>query len=269
MSAFALATLALPVTALAQEASLEPNDTEVSKQDSEPAQIDSIVVTGYRQALENSIDLKRDAPVIAEAFSSEDIGKLPDVSIAETLGRLPGLAVQRIDGRAQSLSIRGLGPDYSTSLLNGRHIVSSGDNRAVEYDQSPSELINSGVVYKTPYAGLIGQGLAGTVDLRTIRPLSQRDRVISISGRLVFNEEGSLNPDIEGYGYRATGTYVDKFADNTIGIAAGVSYQSSPSQVKKFNSWGYPDDAGYMVLGGMSAQPLSRGASHRSARPPR
>lgn len=239
--------MALPTAAQAQDAA--PADGAQAEE--APADENAIVVTGFRRALETAVELKRDQAVIAEAFSSEDIGKLPDVSIAETLGRLPGLAVQRIDGRAQSLSVRGLGPDYSTSLLNGREVVSSGDNRAVEYDQYPSELIDQGVVYKTPYAGLIGQGLAGTVDLRTIRPLSKKDRIVALSARAEFNEGGSLNPDIRGYGYRATGTYVDQFADDTLGLALGLSYQSSPSQVERFRAWGYPNDAGYTVLGGM------------------
>jgi iron complex outermembrane recepter protein len=249
-TAFAIAALTLPGTAQAQDAQDTTAEDEMEEVEG------TILVTGYRQALESAIGQKRTNTAIVEAFSAEDIGKLPDVSIAETLGRLPGLAVQRIDGRAQSLSIRGLGPDYSTSLLNGRQLVSSGDNRAVEYDQYPSELINSGVVYKTPFAGLIGQGLAGTVDLRTIRPLDQPDRVISVSARAEFNEDGSLNPDVDGYGYRATATYVDQFANDTLGVALGVAYQSSPSQVQRFNAWGYPNDAGYAVLGGM--KPFAR-----------
>ena len=191
----ALGAFALPHAAFAQEASVEPGDQTASETEEQ-----GIVVTGFRESLETAVNLKKNAPVIAEAFSAEDIGKLPDVSIAETLGRLPGLALQRINGRGQSLSIRGLGPDYSTSLLNGRELVSSGDNRAVEFDQYPSELINQGVVYKTPYAGLIGQGLAGTVDLRTIRPLSTNKRVVAVSARAEFNEDGSLNPDIRGWG---------------------------------------------------------------------
>jgi iron complex outermembrane recepter protein len=234
--------LVLGSPAMAQDAATDvPADGEVEE----------ITVTGYRAAVENAIALKRDQVVIAEAFSAEDIGKLPDVSIAETLGRLPGLATQRLDGRSQVLSIRGLGPDYSSTLLNGREQVSSGDNRAVEYDQYPSELIDSGVVYKTPFAGLIGQGLAGTVDLHTVRPLSKNDRILAVSGRMEFNEGGSLNPDSPSKGYRATAVYVDQFADNTLGIALGAAYQSSPSQVERFRAWGYPDDSGRAVLGGM------------------
>ncbi len=248
--ALALALAMAPNAALAQDAP-EPSAQDQADAEAADTEADVIIVSGFRGALETAVNLKRNSAVIAEAFSAEDIGKLPDVSIAETLGRLPGLAVQRLNGRAQSLSVRGLGPDYSTSLLNGRELVSSGDNRAVEYDQYPSELINQGVVYKTPYAGLIGQGLAGTVDLRTIRPLSKNERIISLSGRLEFNEDGALNPDVKGWGYRATGTYVDQFADDTLGIAVGAALQSSPSQVERFNAWGYPDDSGQAILGGM------------------
>jgi iron complex outermembrane recepter protein len=200
---------------------------------------DEIIVTGFRSSLENSVATKRNAKSIVEAVSAEDIGKLPDVSIAEALGRLPGLATQRLNGRAQGLSIRGLGPDFSTALLNGREQVTTSDNRGVEFDQYPAELLSAAVVYKTPFAGLIGQGLAGTVDLQTIRPLDKGERIINLNARYEFNEGGSLNPDASGDGYRVTGTFVDQFADDTIGIAIGVASQSSPSQGKNFNAWGY------------------------------
>jgi iron complex outermembrane recepter protein len=200
---------------------------------------DEIIVTGFRSSLENSVATKRNAQSIIEAVSAEDIGKLPDVSIAEALGRLPGLATQRLNGRAQGLSIRGLGPDFSTALLNGREQVTTSDNRGVEFDQYPAELLSAAVVYKTPYAGLVGQGLAGTVDLQTIRPLDKDERIINLNARYEFNEDGSLNPDAPGNGYRITGTIIDQFADDTVGIAVGLAYQSSPSQGQNFNAWGY------------------------------
>ncbi len=214
-------------------------------------QKDEIIVTGFRSSLENSVATKRNAKSIVEAVSAEDIGKLPDVSIAEALGRLPGLATQRVNGRSQVLSIRGLGPDLSTALLNGREQVTTSDNRGVEFDQYPAELLSAAVVYKTPYAGLIGQGLAGTVDMQTIRPLDRSGRIISFNGRYEFNEDGSLNPDAPGSGFRASSMIVDQFADDTVGIALGVAYQSSPTQSQQFNAWGYAaDSAGNALLGG-------------------
>ncbi len=214
---------------------------------------DEIVVTGFRSSLENSVAAKRDNNSIVEAVSAEEIGKLPDISIAESLGRLPGLATQRLNGRSNVLSIRGLGPDFSTALLNGREQVTTSDNRGVEFDQYPAELLSQAVVYKTPFAGLIGQGLAGTVDLRTLRPLDKSESVFAVSGRYEFNENGSLNPDSPGAGYRGTATWVDQFADDTFGVAIGLSLQSSPTQQEQFNAWGYAGDGSAgnpLLLGG-------------------
>ena len=81
---------------------------------------DVVVVRGIRSSIQSSIATKRESTSIVESVTAEDIGKLPDVSIAESLARLPSLAAQRVRGRAQVLSVRGLGPDYTTALLNGR-----------------------------------------------------------------------------------------------------------------------------------------------------
>lgn len=215
------------------------------------AAIDEIVVTGYRASIENSIRTKKKDLAIVESVTAEDIGKLPDVSIAESIARLPGLTAQRQDGRDQVISIRGLGPEFSTALLNGRQQVTTGDNRGVEFDQYPSELLNVVKVYKTPFASLIGQGLAGTVDLQTIRPLAQAHRIISVSGRYEQDQISKLNPDSSNRGFRASATYVDKFAGDTIGIAIGVAASSTPQQNDRFNAWGYPTDtSGNFILGG-------------------
>jgi iron complex outermembrane receptor protein len=104
------------------------------------------------------MDLKKGSEMIVEAVSAEDIGKLPDLSITDSLARLPGLTAQRLNGRSQVISVRGLSPDFTTALLNGREQVTVGDNRGIEFDQYPSEMLSSVVVYKTPDASLIGQG---------------------------------------------------------------------------------------------------------------
>ena len=163
--ALAIAALAAPQAAFAQAAA--PADDEAEAAAEEPG----ITVTGFRASLESAVALKKSVDQVVESISAEDIGKLPDASIAESIARLPGLTSQRLSGRSNSISIRGFSQDFSTTLLNGREQTSTGDNRAVEYDQYPSEVISRVNVYKSPMASLVGQGLSGTVDLRTIRPL--------------------------------------------------------------------------------------------------
>jgi iron complex outermembrane receptor protein len=214
---------------------------------------DAIVVTGIRASLDSAAKLKKATPTIVESVSAEDIGKLPDVSIADSLARLPGVTAQRLEGRDQRLSIRGLGPDFGVTLLNGREQVTVGDNRGVEYDQYPSEFFKNVVVHKSANASLVPAGISGTVDLRMLRPLAQPERIIAIQARGQMNGTKALNPDSPRYGYRGSATYVDQFADDTLGIAIGVSATSAPSQNERYNAWGFPNDGsvgGNLILGG-------------------
>jgi iron complex outermembrane recepter protein len=200
---------------------------------------EEIVVSGFRASLQNAVNEKKKSEQIVESVSSEDIGKLPDASIGESIARLPGLTSQRQGGRANVISIRGLGPDFSQTLLNGREQTTTGDARGVEFDQYPSEVVSQVVVYKSPTASLIGQGLVGTIDIRTIRPLEYGKSVLAIGGRGSYADLGALNAGSKKYGYRANATYVDQFADDTIGIALAAAYVDEPYQLQEFNAWGY------------------------------
>lgn len=214
----------------AQENSEEESDEE----------IEEIVVTGFRASIESSIASKKGSTSITEVVTAEDIGKLPDVSIAESIARLPGLTAQRLNGRGQVISVRGLSPDFTTALLNGREQVTAGNNRGVEFDQYPSELIQRVVIYKTPDAALIGGGLAGTADMQTVRPLSLKERKITINGHYIENDIGALNAGSEDTGERLSFSYIDQLSD-TVGIAFGIATMQNPTQANRFNAWGYPN----------------------------
>ncbi|MEB2230267.1 TonB-dependent receptor [Xanthomonas campestris pv. campestris] len=235
----AMAVAMAPTLAAAQTAA--PSDAPASTEQNAGAvtELDKVQVTGLRRAIEGAISVKRDSTSIVEAISAEDIGRLPDVSIAESLARLPGLAAQRVAGRAQVISVRGLSPDFSTTLLNGREVVSTGDNRSVEFDQYPSELVSGVTVYKTPDAGLVGQGLSGTVDMQTARPLSYNERVIAIGGRYQRNSLGKA-ANVDPYGNRFNVSYIDQFADRTIGLTIGYAHTDMPiqeNQVGLYEPW--------------------------------
>ena len=203
----------------------------------------TVVVTGIRRSIESSIATKRNADQIVESITAEDIGKLPQTSIAESLARLPGLTAQRVNGRDTVISIRGLSPKFGVTLFNGREVVSTGDNRQVEFDQFPAELINAATVYKTPDAALGAQGLSGTVNMMTISPLSVSGRQLSLGLRGERNDAGSGVPGTKSTGNRLSVSYVDQFANNTIGVALGYARLDSPNQEKYFNSWWWGNSA--------------------------
>ncbi len=247
--ALALVMTMSSTTAFAQDAKADTAE-EKSKEKFDVVIDDPMVVTGYRASLTNAINTKKNRDQIVESVSAEDIGRLPDASIGESIARLPGLTSQRISGRAASISIRGLAPDFSTTLLNGREQTSTGDNRAVEYDQYPSEIINQVLVYKTPQANIVGQGLSGTVDLKSIRPLDLSKRILSFGARGTFVDNGNLNAGGTQWGYRVNGVYADKFFNDTLGVAVSASYISDPYQNREFEAWGYAGRPEGAVIGG-------------------
>lgn len=222
-------------------------------QNAAPAPADNtggeIVVTGIRRSISDSIAIKRQERGVVEAVSAEEIGKLPDVSVAESIARLPGLTAQRVAGRAQIVSIRGFSPDFTTTLLNGREQASSGYNRAVEFDQYPSELLGSVVVYKSPDASITGQGLAGTVDLRTVRPLAYGKNQFTVNLRATWDEDGGRNEEIGKWGWRGTVSYIGQNDDGTIGWSIGYAHLDQPGHTDHTSNWFYDNYAGLLPDG--------------------
>jgi iron complex outermembrane receptor protein len=225
---------------------VKPPAAAGKKPESPVADLSTIVVTGISSSIQSSMKVKENSNDIVEAISAEDIGKLPDVSIADSLSRLPGLATQRVDGQADAISIRGLSPDFAGTTLDGREQATIGENRGVEYDQYPAELINGATVYKTPDASLVGQGLSGTVDLHTINPLDLSKRTLVFNLRGEHDSDGNLNPGTGtgDSGHRASFSYVDQFFDHTLGLAIGLAQVDQPIQEKQYQAWWWSADNG-------------------------
>jgi iron complex outermembrane recepter protein len=203
--------------------------------------LQEVTVTGLRKSIQDAIGVKKNDTSIVEVVSAEDIGKLPDSSIAESIARLPGIAAQRTNGRAQTLSIRGLGPDFTVTTFNGREQATTNDNRTVEFDQYPSELVTQVKIYKTPDAGMAYQGIAGTTDISTVRPLAYEGRRTSATYRYEMNGQDANIPGLDDTGHRANLTYIDQFMDHRLGIAFGVAFNKSPYQAQTKEPWGYAD----------------------------
>ena len=235
--------MALSLPALAEEAVVE-------KTQAKEKAVEIITVTGIRGSLQRAQAIKMSSSSIVEVLSAEDIGKLPDTSIAESLARLPGVTGERRNGRTSGLSVRGFNENYVGTSLNGRELLGMGDNRGVEYDLYPTEIISNVVVYKTPEAGLVSQGIGGTVDLQTVSPLNS-DSVMVFNANIEQNKKDSANPDYDNDGHRFSFNYVDKFMDDTLGLALVFSSLETPRQEENFRAWGYADtDDGNKILGG-------------------
>ncbi len=213
---------------LAQDANQQADNVEV------------IAVKGIRGSLIRAQAVKQDSTSIVEAISAEDIGKLPDSSIAESLARLPGLAGERVSGRTSGISVRGFKEDFVGTSINGREAISIGDNRGVEYDLYPSEIMTGATIHKSASGTLLTQGIGGTVDLQTVRPLNAEE-TLTVTGIYEASQAPADNPDFDDKGHRYSLSFVEKFADDTIGLAVAIASTESPNNQRKYGVWGYSE----------------------------
>lgn len=162
-----LASTALVAPAWAQDAA--------APQDAGADQGEEIVVTGIRASQAKAINIKRNETAIVDAISSEDIGKLPDVTVVDALQRISGVQIKRDAGEGSSVNIRGL-PQVIT-LLNGEQYLSPGNLGTAQpnLNDIPAQLMNAVVVYKSQDLRNALSGISGTVDLRTRRPFDLKN----------------------------------------------------------------------------------------------
>jgi TonB-dependent receptor len=215
---------------------------EVDEKEAESVeeQIEVIEVTGFRRSLIDSINQKRFADTVSEQITADDLGALPDVSMADALTRLPGISAVRTGGQAAEINIRGMSGGFISTTLNGREQVSTSGQRSVEFDQYPSELISNAAVYKSPKVSMIEGGVAGSVEMTTASPLkNDQDHKFTVNARGMYNDLASDIPDATSDGHRFSLSYQGKFLDETVGIALGYARLFQPSATQQFIGLAY------------------------------
>jgi TonB-dependent receptor len=231
LSAYAHAEPATPAEAAAEKVE-------------QPVVVPTVTVSGYRSSLALSANEKRENIGLSDTVFSEDMGKFPDPNIADALARIPGVTVRRaeIDGEGLNISIRGMGPAFTRVLLNGAPMASASAgswggsisaNREVDMDFLPSELFRSASVYKSQQASLIEGGIAGTVNMRSVRPFDK-------SGlRSAFTLSGNYREQNGKTGATGSGLISNTWNSSTFGkfgILGGVAFGDTKYKTEGFQS---------------------------------
>lgn len=238
MGKFKLSALMLAM--VAANSAMAANEAERTSAKELDPELEVIEVRGFSRSLIQSLNQKRFSDTVSEQLSADDLGALPDVSMADALTRLPGISAVRTGGQAAEINIRGLSGGFVFSTLNGREQVSTSGSRSIEFDQYPSELISSAAVYKSPKASLIEGGVAGTVELQTASPLdNDQQHKFTANVRGMYNDRASEVFDATEYGDRISFSYQGKFFDDTLGVALGYARLFQPSVATQFIGLAY------------------------------
>lgn len=149
--------------------------------------LEEVVVQGVRASVISAQAIKRNAQQVVDSIVAEDIGKLPDNSVAEALQRVTGVQITRMNGEASGVMVRGL-PNVVTTL-NDRNIFTT-TGRGVALADIPADLLKRVDVKKTASANDIEGGIAGAIDVRLRRPLDFDDGFTIAGGlRGVYSEQ--------------------------------------------------------------------------------
>lgn len=197
-----------------------------------------VIIKSYRSSLQTSLNTKKRAAVQLDAINSEDIADFPDANLAESLQRIPGVSIDREDGDGRTISVRGLGPDFQTTRINGMQALSTSGgadsearhntSRQFDYNTFASELFNSLTVRKTPDAATDEGALGATVDLRTSRPFDFKGDTYAFSVQgAYFENGGSVNP-------RVTGLFSKRWADGRLGFLVSVAYSERDTESDQY-----------------------------------
>jgi len=201
--------------------------------------IQEVVVTGIRHSLSSAAERKRDAEIVMDSITSEDLGKFPDANVAESLQRISGVSIDRNNGEGQFVTVRGLGPQFNTVLFNGRTLASATKDanghyvREFSFDLLAAELISGADVYKTSLARMQDGGIGSTINLHTARPMELKGFRAIFTGKANHEDSsGKTTP-------QAFGLISDTFADDKIGLLASLSYQKRTPSINSITSDGY------------------------------
>jgi iron complex outermembrane recepter protein len=199
-----------------------------------------VIVTGIRGSIERAKNIKRNADAVVNAVTLEDLGKFTDSNIGDALQRVPGVQIDRNDAgnSGDRAAVRGLGPIFTAYTLNGRTVFGSGTEggnelRAFNLDLVSPETISGLVVKKVPTASDTATGLAGQIDIQTLKPLSTSfARGKKLFGS--FNVRGEYDEFAGEAGPRISGIIGARLADNTVGLYLSGIFADVPKQRSQY-----------------------------------
>ena len=204
--------------------------------------LEEVVVSGYVESLVQARAIKRSSVGSEEVIVAEDIAAFPDLNLAESLQRVPGVTINRDSGEGRQITLRGLGPDFTRTQLNGMEVLgntaSGMDNRggvsrtrSFDYSLFASELFDRVVIQKSYVANQDEGGIGGTVQLSTAKPFDYDGFKAVLSGK------GQSNSNTHTVTPRLVGLISDRWG--AFGALASIAYSTNDSNEFGYRNWGW------------------------------
>ena len=183
--------------------------------------LQNVTVVGERlKGQARALNQQKNNSNITNVISSDQVGRFPDSNVGDALKRVPGITMQNDQGEARNIIIRGLAPSLNSVTLNGDRIPSAeGDNRNVQMDLIPSDMIATIQVNKTLTPDMDADAIGGSVNLIT--------RATPNGERISATLAGGYGPIREKAIYTAGLVYGNRYLGNKLGMVVSGSYNNN------------------------------------------
>lgn len=183
--------------------------------------LEQIIISGQiLKGQARALNQQKNKQNITNIISSDQVGRFPDANIGDALKRVPGVTMQNDQGEARNIIIRGLAPNLNSVTLDGDRIPSAeGDNRNVQMDLIPSDMISTIEVNKTLTSDMDADAIGGSVNLITrAAPNGERISATVAGGYAPIRDKGNYTLGL---------VYGNRFLDNKLGAIFSASYNSN------------------------------------------
>lgn len=177
-----------------------------------------VLVIGDRlRGQAKALNQQRQNANITNIVAADQIGRFPDANVGDALKRVPGITMQNDQGEARDIIIRGMAPQLNAVTLNGERVPSAeGDNRRVQMDLIPADMVQAIEVNKAVLPSMDADAIGGSVNLVTrAAPRGQRLSGTLASGVNLLSEKPIWTGAL---------IYGDRYLNNKLGLVVSASY---------------------------------------------
>ena len=181
---------------------------------------EEVLVLGDRlKGQAKALNQQKNKANITNIVAADQIGRFPDANVGDAMKRIPGITMQGDQGEARNIIVRGLAPQLNAVMINGERIPSAeGDNRNIQMDLIPSDMIQTIEVNKAVTPDMDADAIGGSVNLVT-RAASNGMR---ISGTAASGMNLLTNKPI----WTGSLVYGNRFANDKLGVVLSANYNN-------------------------------------------
>lgn len=228
---------------IAKEISIEEGKTQTISASLTPGVqlgVDVLVLGDRLKGQAKALNQQKNNANITNIVASDQIGRFPDANIGDAMKRIPGITMQFDQGEARDIIIRGLAPQLNSVTLNGERIPSAeGDNRRIQMDLIPADMVQTIEVNKAVLPNMDADAIGGSVNLVTRKAPND----LRVSGTL----GSGINLLSEKPIWVGSLVYGNRFLQDKLGLVVSASYHNHDFGSDNVEAVWIESDAGVVI----------------------